>query len=170
MDGHWILLGMMGAGKSTVGKALAANLGIPFRDTDAILQNRLGRTISQMFRLYGEEAFREHETSVLRSLEREEGILATGGGIILRDENWVEFHRLGKTVFLDVDPEFLKGRLAQSRKKRPLLEREDWRDAFDSLLADRRERYLKADVVVKITDAPLEEVAEKVAARLQEEA
>lgn len=160
-----ILVGMMGSGKSTVGRALAEMLGYPFQDTDQMLEFRLGRQIPQLFDLYGEDAFRYHETSVLKSLEPEIRVLATGGGIVLRDENWNEFKRLGQSVFLDVPVELLAMRLGQSNRKRPLLQTENWVQKLTDLYAFRRPLYEKADIRVVIDERPIEEVA----ARIHEE-
>lgn len=166
MNGLWILVGMMGAGKSTVGRLLAEALCLPFLDSDTLLQNRLGRSIPQIFSLYGEAAFRDHESSVLRCLERQPGVLATGGGIVLREENWEQFRRLGTTIFLDVPPSVLKERLRQSKRRRPLLEFEDWEDRFDKLYAARREFYLKADRCLSVQESSLEDTAAHLATLL----
>jgi len=155
-----ILIGMMGSGKSTVGRALATLLNYPFEDTDQMLEYRLGRQIPQLFKLYGEEAFRSHETAVLRGLEPAERVLATGGGIVLKQENWAEFKRLGKTVFLDVSTELLASRLGQSNRKRPLLQTENWEDKLSDLYSGRRSLYEQADIVFKVNDdQPIEDVS-----------
>jgi shikimate kinase len=156
-----ILIGMMGSGKSTVGKRLAELLGVAFFDTDRILEHRLGRPVSSWFAIYGENAFREHESNVLKSLEAGPGVLATGGGIVLRAENWEEFRRLGQTVFLDVDPDILKRRLTVTKRKRPLLDSPDWESRFDAIYAARRPVYCRADLCVPIYDEPLTDVAER---------
>ncbi|MBS1712852.1 MAG: shikimate kinase [Armatimonadetes bacterium] len=127
---------------------LAGSLDVPFLDTDVLLERRLGRPIRQWFQIYGETAFREHEHLVLAEMTEEEGVLATGGGIVLREDNWAEMHRLGVVVFLDVLPEVLKERLRTTKRKRPLLEHADWEERFDSLLTQRRDLYLRADFVV----------------------
>ena len=158
----WILVGMMGAGKSTVGRELARISEREFADTDSILTYRLGRPIPQLFAVYGESAFRDHETSILRGLEPGPTVLATGGGIVVRDSNWTEMRRLGTTVFLDVDPEVLKARLAKSKKPRPLLQHEDWEDRLATLLDARRELYLKADRVVTVETESMIDAAVKV--------
>ncbi|MBL8065362.1 MAG: shikimate kinase [Chthonomonadaceae bacterium] len=163
-----ILIGMMGSGKSTVGMELARLLDVDFFDTDKLLEQRLGRPIRQWFQIYGEQAFREHETLMLKSLDAESGVLATGGGIILRDENWSELKRLGTTVFLDVDPEVLKRRLTQSKRKRPLLEVDNWEEKFDSILNSRRDVYNRADQTIEVGDEALVDVAQKIKNLLHE--
>ncbi len=167
MDGYWILIGMMGAGKSTVGRALAGLAEVPFTDTDSLLERRFGRQVSSIFRIYGEVAFRAHETSVLQAVQREPGVLATGGGLVMKEENWTEFQRLGKTVFLDVPPIQLKERLAKSKKRRPLLEHEDWEARFDTLYEARRPIYLRADVHFEVEAHALEDCAGRLFERLQ---
>jgi shikimate kinase len=167
MDRCWILLGMMGAGKSSIGRALAELAGREFLDTDLLMQTRLGRPIPQIFQIYGEPTFRDHETSILRSLEPQPVVLATGGGIVLRDENWTELHRLGITVFLDASPETITDRLARSKKKRPLLQVEDWPDRIKTLLEQRLPLYRKADVVVPVDDVDLEIGARRVLEAIQ---
>ncbi|HRJ26001.1 MAG TPA: shikimate kinase [Fimbriimonadaceae bacterium] len=155
----WILIGMMGAGKSTIGRELAVRSGRSFRDTDQMIQSRFGRSVARVFDLYGEAAFREHETSLLESLHPAKEVLATGGGIVLREENWVEMRRLGTTVYLDVEPEVLKQRLSKSKKPRPLLMVDQWESRFDALYAARQELYRKADLCVALgLDTPHETV------------
>ncbi len=163
-----VLVGMMGSGKSTVGRALAELLDFPFEDTDQMLEYRLGRHIPQLFQLYGEEAFRAHETSVLKSLEPVPRVLATGGGIVLYDRNWEEFKRLGRTVFLDVPDELLIRRLEFSSRKRPLLQSEDWQDRLAAMYAERRPLYERADVRFVVEDQSIPEVAQKIVEALNE--
>jgi shikimate kinase len=159
---------MMGAGKSSVGKALAALSGRPFVDTDQLLQARFGRPVSQIFRVYGEEAFRAHETSVLRSLEPFPSILATGGGIVTREANWGEMRRLGVTIYLEVDQRVLVERLTLSKKRRPLLEVEDWEGRVDELLQKRMPLYEQADLRVPVDHLDIEGVAQRVYERVVE--
>ena len=154
-----ILIGMMGSGKSTVGMELARLLEVPFLDTDRLLEHRLGRPVRQWFQIYGEDAFREHETLMLQSLDDSEGVLATGGGIVLRQENWDEMNRLGITVFLDVDPEVLKVRLTNTKRRRPLLEVPGWEEKFHEILSTRRPLYEKADYYIKVSGEDLPIVA-----------
>ena len=169
MDGYWILLGMMGAGKSTVGRALSALLEVPFQDTDNLLERRFGRQVAAIFKIYGEEAYRGHETSVIEALHRQPGVLATGGGLVMREQNWEQFRRLGRTVFLDVPPEQLKDRLSRSKKRRPLLEHEDWRERFDVLYSTRLPLYARADIRFPVDAEHLETCAQLLFERIQEE-
>jgi shikimate kinase len=168
MNRCWILIGMMGAGKSSIGRALAELTERTFVDTDLILQQRLGRPISQIFQIYGEQAFRDHETSVIRGLEPSPTVLSTGGGIVLREENWAEFHRLGLTVFLDASIETLVRRLTVSKKKRPLLQVEDWEVRTEEILTSRLEIYRRADLTVTVDDIDLTSGAERVLAAIRQ--
>jgi shikimate kinase len=162
MERTWILVGMMGSGKSSVGRKLAELSGRPFQDTDLLLQNKLGRSIPQIFQIYGEDAFRDHETSVLRSLEPTGAVLATGGGIVLREANWNELRRLGTIIYLRASLETLLERLEASKKKRPLLADEGWTDRLALLLEARRSLYEMADVVVDVDNRTLEDAASSI--------
>ncbi|MCH7944457.1 MAG: shikimate kinase [Armatimonadetes bacterium] len=162
-----ILVGMMGSGKTTVGRKLAARLDVPFKDTDKMLGHLLGRPEHELFRFYGEEAYRQHETRLLRDLELEDAVISTGGGIVTREENWVELRRLGTTVFLDVDGGVLESRLRTAKKRRPLLEVPDWEGRLSQLLLKRRAQYEKADIHVRLGDEGLAEVVEIVLEELK---
>ena len=157
-----ILVGMMGSGKSTVGMELARLMEVPFLDTDRLLEHRLGRPVRQWFQIYGEQAFREHETLMLQGLEVGPGVLATGGGIVLRPENWAELKRLGTTVYLDVEPDILKHRLTNTKRKRPLLEVDNWEAKFEQILAERRPIYEGADLRIQVGSEELVVVAQKI--------
>lgn len=142
----------MGAGKSTIGRELAARSGRTFADTDLLLQARFGRSLPRVFDLYGEVTFRDHETSILKSLEPANQVLATGGGIVQNPENWTEMQRLGTTVYMNVAPEILKMRLEKSKRPRPLLMVENWHERFDDLFYRRQPMYMQADVVVELCE------------------
>ena len=157
---------MMGAGKSSVGRAIAELSGRQFIDTDILLQQRLGRPIPQVFQIYGEDAFRDHETSILRSLEPGPSVLSTGGGIVIREDNWTEMKRLGIPIYLRALPETLMSRLEASKKRRPLLEVEDWPIRMKELLSKREDQYLRAEVVVDMDGENVESAARKVLAQL----
>ncbi|MEA2552702.1 MAG: shikimate kinase [Fimbriimonadaceae bacterium] len=159
---------MMGAGKSSVGRALAELSEREFVDTDLLLQHRFGRPVHQIFELYGEEAFRCHETSILRSLEPGAFVLATGGGIVGREDNWVELRRLGTTIYLNASAETLIGRLEVSKKKRPLLMAEAWPDRVRNILEQRAQFYERADVMVVVDSDDVKDVAARVFRAIEE--
>lgn len=162
MNSFLILVGMMGSGKTTVGRKLAEALDVPFMDTDQLLQNRLGRPIHQLFQIYGETAFRMHETKVLEALEPQEAVLATGGGIVVKDENWVELRRLGTTIFLDASLEVLTTRLATAKKRRPLLEVPEWESKVQEIRDRRMELYRKADITISVERDDFDDVILKI--------
>jgi shikimate kinase len=157
----WILIGMMGAGKSTVGKRLAEMSQREFIDTDQLIVNRLGKSIDKIFEQYGEQTFRDHETSIIKSLQSGAVVVSTGGGSILRSENLEALRLIGITVYLRVPKEQLIERLKISRKKRPLLQRDDWEDAFGALFDQRAAVYEQCDIIVDIDNASLDESAER---------
>lgn len=161
-DRAWILVGMMGVGKSTVGGLLAQRAKRDHVDTDRLLVNRLGRPIPQLFQILGESTFRDHETAILRSLEPGNVVVSTGGGIVLREQNWIEMARLGTTIFLDVPEDVLIARLERSKKRRPLLQGEGMEDKVRAILAARLPLYRKADLVVQLGDADAASGAELV--------
>lgn len=164
----WILVGMMGAGKTTLGRALAERSGRTFKDTDQMLQLRLGRAIAQIFQVYGEPTFRDHESNVLKGLESGPFVVSTGGGIVLRPENWVEMRRLGLIIYLRAAPEILIERLEKSKKKRPLLDTEDWETRLKELLEEREPLYQQADVVIELNDVELDNALDRVWEVIQE--
>lgn len=161
---------MMGAGKSAVGRELALRTGREFMDTDQMLQHRLGRPVSQLFQIYGESAFRDHETSLLRSLEPGPIILSTGGGIVVREANWPELHRLGTVLYLKATEDDIIQRLSTSKKRRPLLEVEDWQSTLRNLLSQREELYQKADIVIELAGEGIADAAERAYAAFMERA
>jgi len=143
------LIGMMGSGKSAVGKTLASGLGYTFLDTDAILEEAAGVSIPQIFEEEGEAAFRDAETQVLESVSSFERCLgSTGGGLVIREENW-DTLRKGVVVYLNVAPTTIIKRIEGT--DRPLLQTEDPLATLTALYDDRRERYERADVMVDVT-------------------
>ncbi len=120
------LVGMPGGGKSTVGKHLARQLGVEFVDTDAVIEQRIGEPIRSFFDREGEAAFRDIETEVLAGILRAkpQGVLATGGGIVLRDRNRELLHNHATVLYLRSTPEDLFRRLRHDTS-RPLLQVRD---------------------------------------------
>lgn len=150
---------MMGAGKTTVGRIIAEKTGAEFVDLDKVLERKLGRSVSQLFKLYGEETFRSHESRVLKDCCQTDAVISTGGGIVTRPENWKEIRRLGRSVFLNVDPDALITRLTTAVKPRPLLQTENWQSKVKELRDQRLPLYSEADITVDLGSMELEEAA-----------
>jgi shikimate kinase len=168
------LIGMMGAGKSSTGAALAARLGYQFFDTDAVIEAAADQSVTEIFASQGEAAFRQLESKVLEELAAYRRlVVATGGGIITQQQNWSYLHH-GIVVWLDVPPAVLQARLAGDTG-RPLLQGDDWDTKLTTLLTDRQPLYAQADVRMAIAaDETVEAIAERaltlVAERIRSEA
>ncbi|QEY32922.1 shikimate kinase [Synechococcus sp. RSCCF101] len=166
------LVGMMGAGKSTVGRPLAEQLGYGFVDADSTIEACSGRSISAIFAEDGERGFRAIETAVLNQIAcRHSLVVATGGGIVTEAVNWGHMHQ-GLVLWLDPDRNVLLQRLREQPGGRPLLAGEgDPAARLDALLEARRPLYAQADVHLAITQETPEQVVsallEAIAARLQ---
>ena len=161
------LIGMMGSGKTTVGRLLAQQLGYQFFDTDAVIEQLAGQPVSQIFAEAGEAAFRQLETQVLAELSTYTRLtIATGGGIVLKRENW-SYLRHGVIVWLDAPIEQLQRRL-ETDTTRPLLQGGDLATKLESLLDARRSLYAQADTqVTSLTDETPEQVAVRVIEQIQ---
>jgi shikimate kinase len=136
-----ILIGFMGSGKSSIGKRVATELGFQFLDTDKIIVDRAGMTIPTIFAGRGEAAFREMETSALISIGHlNRCVIATGGGIVIREENRALLRQLGFVVCLTASEDVLYERVARN-EKRPLLQTEDPKSTLTELVQVRRPFY-----------------------------
>ncbi|TVS02224.1 MAG: shikimate kinase [Cyanobium sp. PLM2.Bin73] len=156
------LVGMMGSGKSAVGRPLAEALGYRFLDADTALEGVAGRTIPEIFASDGEAGFRDLETAVLSEISAWHSlVVATGGGVVTRPQNWGHL-RQGVVVWLDAPAERLLARLRQDSSQRPLLNSEDPEARLRSLLAERLPLYGQADLRIQQGDEPVREVAEHV--------
>jgi shikimate kinase len=143
-DNAIALIGFMGAGKSAVGRELSRRTGWPRHDTDERIREQFGISIPDIFARHGEPAFRDAETALLKTLQRGlEGIVVTGGGIILREENVRILRGMGRIIWLDADEEILWQR-ASRHSTRPLLQTPDPRARFAELLGERLPRYQTA--------------------------
>ena len=179
MQGNVYLIGPMGAGKTTVGRRLARLLGCDFIDTDQVLEKRTGVSVSHIFEVEGEQGFREREARLLEEIGRATGreidrainrsdnpgpgaVVATGGGIILKEANRRVMRQSGTVVYLRASPELLWARLKNCRS-RPLLSASDPRSTITELLEARGPLYgAEADFTV---DARAESAA-KMAAKI----
>ncbi len=147
---------MMGVGKTTVAKLMAEQTGRPLHDLDRMLVSRLGRPVPQLFQIYGEVAFRGHETSLLKSVEPGPSVISTGGGIVLKPDNWTIMRQLGTIIYLQAPLEVLVERLAKSRKRRPLLQVDDPEEKIAEILSARDPLYRQADLIVELGDSTAE--------------
>lgn len=143
------LVGMMGAGKTAVGTALARRLGAPFLDSDAEIETAARMTIEEIFARDGEGFFRSRETEVIaRLMEGPPGILSTGGGAWLQAKNRALISGRGVAVWLEADLEVLWARV-RHKSTRPLLRTDDPHATLAALYADRRPAYALADLTVR---------------------
>jgi shikimate kinase len=158
-----VLIGFMGAGKSSVGRRLERLTGLARFDTDEMIAARFGLTIAEIFETHGEEKFREAETEALRELlGKGQAIVVTGGGIVLRQENVALLRELGTTIYLSADEETLFARISR-RPTRPLLRTANPRQTLKDLLAARLPLYREAaDVEVDTSRLTHDEVATKI--------
>lgn len=159
-----ILVGLMGSGKSTVGRMVAQSLGFAFADTDHLIIDAAGRTIPEIFATEGEDGFRMRETAALRSLIGRDGlVIATGGGIVTRPENVPLLKQLGFVVWLSADPNVLHRRTAHSHD-RPLLKNPDPAGTLRKLHDSRSPLYEQAsDMRINTDDFSPQDVAYGVA-------
>src|SRR3954471_23079384 len=164
-----VLIGFMGAGKSSVGRTLARMTGRPRFDTDEMIAARFGLTISEIFEKRGEERFRDAESEALEELSSEtDAIIVTGGGIVLREANTARLRELGLVVFLLADEETLFRRISR-RPTRPLLQTTDPRATLRQLLQSRLPLYsAAADVEVDSSGLTHDEVARSILKRIEE--
>ena len=154
------LIGMRGSGKTSTGRPLAKRLGYGFVDTDAVIEQVAGCTIPEIFERDGEAGFRSIESQVLNAIsQRHSLVVATGGGVVIKPENWGQLHS-GIVVWLDVDRGQLLARLRADSTLRPLLQQPDPEAALDKLLQQRRPLYGEADLTVVINDETAEAVAD----------
>jgi shikimate kinase len=163
-----VLVGMMGAGKSSVGRCLHRRTGLALHDTDEIVAANFGMSIPEIFAEHGDKKFREAETEALRSVRTEEQtIIITGGGIVLRKENVEILRSQAVIVWLDGDEKTLFAR-ASRKQNRPLLQTKNPRRAFSQILGSRRPLYAKiADIRVDTSVLTDEEVAVAILAKLR---
>jgi shikimate kinase len=162
------LVGFMGAGKTTVGRALSRRLGLPFEDLDDRIQLREGKTIEQIFRESGEAEFRTAETAALRELLAELGssrrVIALGGGAFVEPGNAVLIEESDvHSVFLDAPVEELLRRCVEEKTERPLRQNPE---QFRGLYEKRRRSYMRADVRIETGGKDVDTVAAEVACSL----
>lgn len=162
-----VLVGLMGAGKTTVGRRLAQRLGLPFVDADSEIEKAAGETISEIFEHHGEAAFRDGERRVIaRLLHNPRQILATGGGAFMDPETRANIAARGISIWLRADLDVLMRRVGR-RGNRPLLKQEDPRIVMERLMALRYPVYAGADITVDSLEGPHDQVVEDIIRSLE---
>ncbi|MEI7880956.1 MAG: dihydroorotase, partial [bacterium] len=157
-----VLMGFMGTGKSTVGRALARRLGMQFLDMDTIIEERAGKPISRIFTEEGEPYFRAMERTLSQELAKRSGlVIACGGGVVLNPGNILDYSRTGLVVCLTATPEVIFKRTAKDRN-RPLLEEQDRMQRILDLLEKRKAMYAAIPHQVDTTTSPADQVAEAI--------
>lgn len=166
LDRPIVLVGMMGAGKSAIGRRLAERLGVPFLDADAEIEKAADMTVADIFDSYGEAEFRRLEREVIKRLLRQGPcVLATGGGAWMDPDTRRAVHEIGVSVWLKAGFDLIWERVSR-KSHRPLLRTEDPRGTLAALMQARDPIYAQASVTVESTDAPKESMVERVLADL----
>jgi shikimate kinase len=156
-----VLVGMMGAGKSTIGRRLAARLRLPFVDADVEIEAAAGMTIPEIFEIHGESHFRDGEARVIaRLLESGPAVLATGGGSFMREETRQRIHDKAVSIWLKADADIIMRRVKR-RADRPLLHTADPAATVNRLMTEREPIYEHADITIGSRDVPHEKIVEE---------
>lgn len=159
-----ILIGMMGSGKSSIGRRLATALELPFIDADAEIELAAGMTIEEMFHIHGEPYFREGEERVIRRLlQGGPQVVSTGGGAVMSAQTRSAIAQSGISIWLDAPLDLLLQRVLR-RDNRPLLKNGDPKGVLERLLAERRPYYAEANLKFESRDAPHDVVVEDILA------
>ncbi len=137
-----ILTGFMGTGKSTLGRLLAKRIGYQFVDTDAAIEKRAGKTISELFRDRGEAVFRRLEAELAKELSRRQGlVIATGGGLVMNPGNVAALQQTGTIICLTASPDEILARVSKQGDIRPLLQEVEPKNKVIQLLQERQPVY-----------------------------
>jgi shikimate kinase len=164
--GPIVLVGMMGVGKSTVGRRLATRLGLPFVDADEEIERAAGMSISDMFERYGEAHFRDGERRVIaRLMDDAPKVIATGGGAFMQEETRALILRQATTIWLNADIDLLVDRVSR-REGRPLLKGRDPRVVLTELAEARNPFYALAPIHVQSSATQHEYTVDRILERL----
>jgi shikimate kinase len=156
-----VLVGMMGAGKSTIGRRLAARLGVPFIDADSEIEAAAGMSIPDIFEAHGEPHFRDGEARVIaRLLESGPAVLATGGGAFIREETRSRVGAKAVSIWLKADADIIMRRVRR-RADRPLLQTPDPEATVGRLISEREPVYQHADLTIWSRDVPHEKIVDE---------
>lgn len=149
-----VLIGLMGAGKTTLGRRLSKHLDLPFKDADQEIEAAAGMDVTEFFATFGEDKFRDGEEKVIsRLLDNGPQILATGGGAYMRQATRDNIKQNGISIWLRGDLELLMERIAL-RQTRPLLQVDNPKEVMQKLIDERYPVYAQADITIDTIDAP----------------
>jgi shikimate kinase len=166
-DRSIVLIGMMGVGKSSIGRRLGARLAIPFVDADAEIERAAGMSIADIFARHGEAAFRSGEARVIaRLLNAGPQVLATGGGAVMNPATRALIQERGVSVWLSAEFDLLLRRISKRKVERPMLQTADPAATLRELLAEREPIYAQADLTVQSRDVPHDAVVDEMTERL----
>lgn len=156
-----VLIGMMGAGKSTIGRRLSARLRLPFLDADVEIEAAAGMSIPDIFETHGEPHFRDGEARVIaRLLDSGPAVVATGGGAFMREETRNRIRDKAVSIWLKAEAEIIMRRVRR-RADRPLLQTPDPAATVDRLLGEREPVYQNADITIWSRDVPHEKIVDE---------
>ena len=168
LDRPVVLVGLMGAGKSTVGRRLARRLGLPFIDSDSAIEDASGLPAGEVFERYGEADFRDGERRlVARLIDGGVRVIATGGGAYVNEQTRRLLNEKAITVWLDAPTELLAERTARRPETRPMLNKGDRSEILQSLMEQRRPKYAEAHIRVPSRGGGHAEVVEIIVAELE---
>ena len=162
-----VLVGMMGSGKSSIGRRLAGRLAIPFVDADAEIEEAAGMSIAEIFEHHGEPYFRAGEARVIaRLLDHGPQVLATGGGAYMNRDTRAAIRQKGVSIWLKAELDVLMKRIKR-RGDRPLLKNDDPAATLTALIAERYPVYAEADLTVLSRDVPHDTIVDEIIAALR---
>lgn len=162
-----VLVGMMGVGKSSIGRRLATRLGIPFVDADAEIEKAAGMSISDIFARHGEADFRSGEARVIaRLLDGGPQVLATGGGAFMNEATRAAIKKKSISIWLSAEFDVLMRRIAKRKNERPMLQTDDPEQTLRQLIAERDPIYALADLTVQSREVPHDAIVAEIAAAL----
>ena len=162
MKSNIIITGFMGTGKSVVAKELARKLKMEFTDMDRIIEERRGMSIADIFARYGENYFRQQENKLVKELSQKENmVIATGGGTLLSPDNARMFGQTGEIVCLYADSQTIYNRV-NKKNNRPLLKRKNVLSEINRLLEERKEAYNNFTIKIDTINLNVQEVADKI--------
>ncbi|MGA7432474.1 MAG: shikimate kinase [Xanthobacteraceae bacterium] len=158
-----VLVGMMGVGKSSIGRRLAARLGVPFVDADSEIETAAGMSIPDIFARHGEAYFRNGEARVIaRLLESGPQVLASGGGAVINADTRAVIKAKGVSIWLKAEFDVLMRRIAKRKHERPMLQTDDPAETLRQLLIAREPFYALADLTVQSREAPHETIVAEI--------